>query len=72
MSISFEANRFATEETQAPWLAHYPVCTPAHLEYPEQPVWWLLEQTARRFPQRTAIRYFKESMTYDQLLERAR
>lgn len=72
MSISFEARKSHVGGSEAPWLAHYPVCTPAHLEYPEQPVWWLLEQTALRFPQRIAIRYFKESITYEQLFERAR
>ncbi len=72
MSVSFETTRFATEGSTAPWLNHYPICTPAHLEYPDQPVWWLLEQTARRFPQRVAIRYFNESMTYEELFERAR
>lgn len=71
MSVSFEATSFA-EGSAAPWLNHYPVCTPAHLEYPDEPVWRLLEQTARRYPQRIAIRYFKETITYEELFERAR
>ena len=71
MSVSFEA-RNRVEGLSAPWLSHYPVCTPAHLDYPNEPVWWLLEQTARRFPKRVAIRYFRESITYEELYERAR
>ena len=71
MSVSFEA-RNRVDGLSAPWLSHYPVCTPAHLDYPNEPVWWLLEQTARRFPKRVAIRYFRESITYEELYERAR
>jgi long-chain acyl-CoA synthetase len=71
MSVSFEA-RSSVEDSTTPWLSHYPVCTPAHLEYPNEPVWYLLEQSASRFPKRTAIRYFNESITYEELYERAR
>ena len=72
MSISFDAGRVAVEESAAPWLKHYPICTPAHLEYPSEPVWWLLEHSASRFPHRTAVRYFEETITYEGLYERAR
>ena len=71
MSISFDT-RNHLEETASPWLAHYPLCTPAHLEYPNVPVWHLLANSAQRFPDRVAIRYFKETLTYSQLEERAR
>lgn len=72
MSISFDAGRVAVEESAAPWLKHYPICTPAHLEYPSEPVWWLLEHSASRFPHRIAVRYFEETITYEGLYERAR
>ncbi|MBS0204018.1 MAG: long-chain fatty acid--CoA ligase [Planctomycetes bacterium] len=72
MSISFDAGRRAVEKSAAPWLNHYPICTPAHLEYPSEPVWWLLEHSASRFPHRIAIRYFQESITYEGLSEQAR
>lgn len=72
MSISFDAGRVAVEESAAPWLKHYPICTPAHLEYPSEPVWWLLEHSASRFPRRIAVRYFEETITYEGLYERAR
>jgi len=72
MSISFEAQRPAVEEFAASWLKHYPSCTNAHLEYPNEPVWSLLEQAAHQFPQRTAVRYFGETLTYEALYERAR
>jgi long-chain acyl-CoA synthetase len=72
MSISFAQDRIALEDTAAPWLKQYPSCTPAHLEYPQEPVWWLLKNTAERFPHRLAVRYFDERTTYEELYEQAR
>lgn len=72
MSVSFEARRLAVEEPTAPWLKSYPACMPAHLEYPDEPVWSLLEHAARQFPQRIAVKYYRESITYHDLYEQAR
>lgn len=72
MSHTFDPMRSMVEESAPPWLKSYPICTPAHLGYPNEPVWWLLEHAAQKFPQRTAIRYFRESLTYEELFERAR
>lgn len=72
MSISFDPGRSLVEESATPWLKNYPVCTPAHLGYPSEPVWWLLEHAVERFPQRTAVRYFNETLTYEELFERVR
>lgn len=72
MSIAFEDFRKTSADQTAPWVAHYPACIPAHLDYPDQPVWWLLERSATQFPQRTACRYYHESMTYTELAEKAR
>lgn len=71
MSATFDRGRPAVEESAAPWLSLYPFCTPAHLTYPNEPVWSLLEHAAQQFPQRTAVRYFNESCTYEELYERA-
>jgi long-chain acyl-CoA synthetase len=71
MSVSIEAKTIV-EKDSAPWLSHYPACTPAHLEYPDEPLWWLLDSSARRFPERTAVHYFNETLTYEQLFEQAR
>ena len=72
MSLTFDPMRSMVEEPAPPWLKSYPICTPAHLGYPNEPVWWLLEHAAQKFPQRIAIRYFHESLTYEELFERAR
>jgi long-chain acyl-CoA synthetase len=71
-STKLEAKLPAVERVPAPWLSHYTACVPTHLDYPDEPVWWLLDRAAAQFPQRTAIRYFRESVTYAELLERAR
>lgn len=55
-----------------PWLEHYPQCMPAHLTYPDKPVWSLLEHAAVQFPHRIATRFFHESITYGELCAQAR
>eukprot|EP00456_Euglypha_rotunda_P007414 TRINITY_DN1131_c0_g1_i2.p1 TRINITY_DN1131_c0_g1~~TRINITY_DN1131_c0_g1_i2.p1 ORF type:complete len:586 (+),score=123.89 TRINITY_DN1131_c0_g1_i2:3835-5592(+) len=72
MSISFTQDRIALEDAAAPWLKQYPNCMPAHLDYPAEPVWWLLKQAAEKFPHRIAVRYFDERTTYEELFEQAR
>ncbi len=72
MSIAFDVRSRTLEPCSASWLNHYPICTPAHLEYPDQPVWWLLQNAARQFPHRIAVRYFQESISYEKLFEQAR
>lgn len=71
MSISFDASS-SLETIQPAWLKSYPKCMPVHLEYPREPVWGILENAARRFPRRAAIRYFHETWSYEELWERAR
>lgn len=60
------------ETSTKSWLSHYPACMPAHLDYPDASVWWLLQQTAQDFPHRLAVKYYHETLTYAQLYERAR
>jgi len=55
-----------------PWMTHYPRGVPAHLDYPQEPVYWLLEEAARRAPARVACRYYKQEVSYDQLLDQSR
>lgn len=59
-------------ETGAPWLEHYPGYVPGHLNYPDVPVSWFLEEAARTHPQRAAYRYCGKTRSYQQLLEDAR
>ncbi len=55
-----------------PWIRHYPSFVPPFLDYPEQPVYWLLEQAATEFPDRIACLYYSQEMTYGELLAQAR
>lgn len=72
MSTSTVSKGLASHEFDAPWLKSYPACMPIHLEYPDEPVWSLLEHTAQQFPHRMAIRYYDETFTYEQLHDKAR
>ncbi len=38
--------------TERPWIAHYDKGVPATLEYPDQPLFWLLQESARKYPDR--------------------
>ena len=46
-------------EQQDPWLRH--------LDYPDKAVWQLLDESARRFPHRPALRFYGRQTTYREL-----
>src|SRR5438105_12725487 len=56
----------------APWLSHYPSCVPQSLSYPVEPAWWFLEVAGHYHPQRVAVRYYEQELTYLELLTLAR
>jgi long-chain acyl-CoA synthetase len=63
-------------ERERPWLASYPPDVPESLApFPEQPVWWLLEESARKFPNAPAVSFpiapMARRLTYRQLKEEA-
>ena len=58
--------------SQRPWAAHYPKDVSLHLKYPAEPIHWLLEESARRLPGRIACRFFRQELTYAQLLAQSR
>src|SRR5258708_408077 len=55
-----------------PWHDHYPAGVPLHLEYPREPLGWLLENAAKRFPNRVACHYYSQALTYSDLLAQSR
>jgi len=55
-----------------PWIGHYEPGVPAHLEIPDQPLTWLLDCTASRYPDRTAFIYFGRRLSYAQLAHHAK
>lgn len=50
-----------------PWIQHYEQGVPAHLEIPDQPLTWLLDRTASRYPDRTVLIYYGTRLSYVQL-----
>ncbi len=49
-----------------PWVRHYEQGVPIHLAVPDHPLTWLLDQTASRYPDRTAFIYYGTKLTYAQ------
>ncbi len=50
-----------------PWARHYDQGVPLELNYPEMPIFELFRQTIRQNPEKTALVYFGQNMTYAQL-----
>jgi len=61
---------------ERPWLQSYPPDVPETVApFPEEPVWWLLERSAQRYPDATAVAFpvapRAKSLTYRQLVAEA-
>jgi long-chain acyl-CoA synthetase len=54
-----------------PWVRHYEQGVPAHLDIPDQPLTWLLDHAASRYPKRTAVIYYGTRLSYAQLAHHA-
>jgi len=55
-----------------PWHSLYPKCVPVNLEYPREPLGWLLEDAAAHYPEKIACRYYNQKVSYRELLSQAR
>ena len=51
------------------WLDHYPKETPHSLTYPDVPLTHFLQEAAREFPDRDAVKFLGKRVTYSQLLD---
>jgi long-chain acyl-CoA synthetase len=49
------------------WFKFWPEGVRKHIDFPEVPLHGLLEETAEKFPEHTAIVYFNKAMTYREL-----
>ncbi len=54
-----------------PWLRHYEPGVPHTITYPARPIHHVLEETARKFPDRPAIMFFGREISYRRLGELA-
>jgi long-chain acyl-CoA synthetase len=50
-----------------PWFRSWPTDVPKNLEYPKVPLHAILEKTAQKHPEKAAIAYFEEEITYREL-----
>ena len=50
-----------------PWVRFYEEGVSAHLDIPDYPLTWLLDQTAKKYPGHTALIYFGTKISYAQL-----
>lgn len=50
-----------------PWFRHYEQGVPAHIDIPNRPLTWLLDETSSRYPNHTALIYYGTKITYAQL-----
>src|SRR5437879_891901 len=55
-----------------PWVKYYESGVPVQLDIPDQPLPWLLEQTASHYPGQTALIYYGHKTSYSELLTLAR
>lgn len=52
---------------EKPWLQHYPNDIPPTLQYPEKPLFALLDQSAEKYGDATALIYFGRRISYSEL-----
>lgn len=60
------------ERDPRPWLKQYPPTVPHSLSYPQEPMPWLLERAATKWPDRAGCIYYEDSLSYTKLLSRSR
>jgi len=53
-----------------PWLTFYGKNVPAHIRYPEVPLYFFLDDARARFPHRPATLFFRKTLTYEELFDR--
>ncbi len=52
-----------------PWLKHYDKGVPTEIAYPEVPLWKLLENSAKKYPDHVALEFMGRTIGYRQLWE---
>lgn len=72
MQPKLTTSELTSHETPRPWLDHYPSIVPQTLQYPDLPAWGILNDTGEKYPDRIACHYYRQSVTYRELLENAR
>ncbi|WP_437185362.1 AMP-binding protein [Planctomicrobium sp. SH668] len=55
-----------------PWLKSYPQDVPPTLSYPQEPLYWLLERAATKWPDRVGCIYYGDELKFPKICSRAR
>ncbi|MCE4603508.1 MAG: long-chain fatty acid--CoA ligase [Aeropyrum sp.] len=55
-----------------PWLKNYDEGVPHDIEIPNKPLYWILEESASKFPNRSALVFYGREVSYMELLDKAR
>ncbi len=53
--------------TDKPWLAHYDEGVPHHIEYPRKPIFYFLEESARKYPDRACTIFKGATISYAEM-----
>src|SRR5260370_31056455 len=61
---SSQAEQLSPTDAEFPWLRHYEQGVPAHIDIPDRPLTWILDQTVSRFPSQTAFIYYGTKLSY--------
>src|SRR5216684_4582389 len=61
---SSQAEQLSPTDAAFPWLRHYEQGVPAHIDIPDRPLTWILDQTVSRFPSQTAFIYYGTRLSY--------
>src|SRR5579864_1976825 len=61
---SSQAEQLSPTDAEFPWLRHYEQGIPAHIDIPDRPLTWILDQTVSRFPSQTAFIYYGNRLSY--------
>ena len=56
------------ENAERPWFKHWPEGVPRHLDYPDKGIGEIFDETARKYPNNTAVIFLDTKVTYKQLL----
>ena len=52
---------------ERPWFKHYPRGVPHHLDYPEVPLYKFLDDSAEKYPDKTALVFYGKRISYKEL-----
>jgi len=63
---SSQAEQHSPGDAGFPWVRHYEQGVPAHIDIPDHPLTWILDQTVSRFPSQTAFIYYGTKISYAQ------